>query len=264
MMRKGKLVQDAFGPSIEGPADEIVSDAWEASTPAQMVKLARKALAIDLNALDAYNILGIHAPSLAERIAVFREAVRIGDELFAPLLDDDEMAWWGYIGTRPWMRAQHNLGLALLEAQDLDAAISVFKSLIALNENDNQGIRYLLLRICAETGNYDDCKILFGIYADDFSIEFPATKLLVEMSKAKPKKNLAPLLGDIMRSNPYLLAALKKAATSGKWPTPSRSEYLQLGSKQQANSYLTEFQEAWTRQPRILENLLALPAVQTL
>lgn len=263
-MRQGKLVQDAFGPSIEGPADEILIDAWDAETPAQMVKLARKALSIDLNAIDAYNILGIHAASLAEKIALFREACLIGEDLFAPLLDDEDMAWWGFIGTRPWMRAQHNLGLALLEAEDLDGAAQIFKFLIALNENDNQGIRYLLLRICAETGNYDDCRNLFGIYTEDFSIEFPATKLLIELSKAKPKKDLSPLLGEIAASNSHLLAALKKAATSGKWPAKTRSDYITLGSKQHASSYLAEFKNAWTRKPRILANYLALPDIQTL
>lgn len=263
-MRKGKLVQDGFGPCIEGPADETVLEAWDASTPAQKVKLARKALSIDLNAIDAYNILGIHAASLAEKIALFREACLIGEDLFEPLLDDEEMAWWSFIGTRPWMRAQHNLGLALLEAQDPKTATLIFKSLIALNEDDNQGIRYLLLRICAEVGNYDDCRLMFDIYPGDFSLELPATKLLVELSKAKPKKNLVPLLAEVDASNPYVLAALKKAATSGKWPAPSRAEYVEMGSKAEANSYLAEFKLAWQRQPRILENLLALPDIQTL
>ena len=263
-MRKGVLVQDAFGPSIEGPADEIVMQAWEATTPGESVKLARKALSIDLNAIDAYNILGIHAASLAERIALFREACLIGEELFAPLLDDEDMAWWGFMGTRPWMRAQHNLGLALIEAQDLDGATSVLKFLILLNQNDNQGIRYLLLQICAETGNYDDCRILFGIYPDDSSIEFPATRLLIELSKPKPRKKLTPLLAEIDSSNSHLLAALKKAAKSGKWPAPSRSDYVTLGSKQQANDYVATFKGAWSRHPRILENFLAIPEIQTL
>jgi len=263
-MRKGKLVQDAFGPCIEGPADSILIEAWEAATPAQMTKLARKALSIDLNALDAYNILGIHAPTLAEKIALFREATLIGEELFAPLMDDDEMAWWGFMGTRPWMRAQNNLGLALLEAQDLEGATSVFKFLLALNENDNQGIRYLLLKVCAETGNYDDCRILFGIYPDDSSIEFPATKLLIELSKPKPSKKLTSLLAEIDASNPHLLGALKKAAKSGKWPVPSRADYVTYASKQQANGYLAEFKGAWMRKPKILENFLAIPEIQTL
>jgi hypothetical protein len=94
MSRKSRLADDAFGPSIEGPADEIVSDAWDAKTPAARVKLARKALSIDLDAIDAYNILGLHAETLAEKIALFREGVTVGARLFAPIVGDEEMAWW--------------------------------------------------------------------------------------------------------------------------------------------------------------------------
>lgn len=180
-MRKGKYVgRSVFGPEIEGPADEIVNDAWETEEPAQRIKLARKALAIDLNAIDAYNILGIHAPTLAERISILREAVRIGEMLFAPVLNDAEMTWWGFIGTRPWMRAQHSLGLALLEAGDHDEAASLFKRMLILNPNDNQGIRILLLMIAADATDYSQCRILFADYEEDNSIEFAATKLLVD------------------------------------------------------------------------------------
>jgi hypothetical protein len=263
-MRRGKLVIDMFGPSIEGPADEIVTSAWEADTPAKRVKLARKALAIDLNAIDAYNILGIHAETLGEKIALFRQADAIGEELFASLLDDEEMAWWGFIGTRPWMRARHNFGLALLEAQDFGGATTVLKSLIALNPNDNQGVRYVLLRIFAETGNDTDCRVLFDLFPDDGSIEFPSTKLLVELAKAKPRKVPEQMLADITASNPHFLSGLKRAATTGKWPPRPTAEMIAFGSKQQANLCLSEFRGAWTRTPRILERFLAIPSIASL
>ncbi len=264
MMRKGKLVNDVFGPSIEGPADAIVNDAWEAETPAQRVKLARKALSIDINAIDAYNILGIHAPTVAEKIALFREAEKIGESLFAPLLDDGDMEWWGFLGTRPWMRARQNLGIALLDAGDSEEAIAVFKSLIALNPNDNQGVRYILLRLLAQTGHYDDCKILVDNYAGDSMIEFPATKLLIELARPKPRKSLDTLLYEINTSNPHFLKALKKAAVTQKWPQPSRSAYISMGSPDQANSCVCEFREAWTRIPGILERFLAMPEIQAI
>ncbi len=264
MMRKGKLVVDAFGPSIEGPAEEIVNDAWEAETTAQKIKLARKALDIDLNAIDAYNIIGIHAATLAEKIALFREANRIGEELFAPLMDDTEMAWWGYIGTRPWMRARHNLGLALMEAEEEEGATTAFKTLIVLNPNDNQGIRYLLLKIFAQSGNYAECSSLIGLYPDDSSIEFPSTKLLVELAKSKSIKNPDNLLAEIDKSNSHFLTGLKKAATTGKWPSRSASEWVTFGSKQQSDLCLSEFRQAWKRSPRVLEKFLLIPSIASL
>lgn len=251
-MRKGKYIRESmFGPDIEGPADEIVNDAWDAETPAQMVKLARKALAVDLNAIDAYNILGIHASALAERIALFREAVRIGENLFSPAFADDEMDWWGYLGTRPWMRAQHNLGLALIEAGDTDDVIVIFKRLLALNPNDNQGIRILLLMIAAETGDYGQCKILFADYEEDGSIEFAATKLLVDIATRK-KIDYAAHFKAIDDSNKHLLPLLNTAARSGKWPKRPTADMVTWGGKDAASIYLHEFKAAWQRNPKFL------------
>jgi tetratricopeptide (TPR) repeat protein len=251
MHRNGVLVNDMFGPSIEGPADEIVNDAWDAETPAAMVKLARKALTIDLNAIDAYNILGIHASTLAERIALFREAVIIGRSLFEPLIDDEDMGWWGFMGTRPWMRAQHNLGLALTQAGDASGAIEVFKFLLRLNPNDNQGIRYLLLKLFAEAGNNSEAQILFDAYPADAMVEFPATKLLFELAKKSRKKDFKKLFNDVQDANPFVLDMLK-AAAKGKWPAKPRTDYIAFGSKEQAAGYLAEFKSAWAAKPHIL------------
>lgn len=70
--RRGKLEDDMFGPCIESPAEEIMIAAWEAKTPAARRKGARKALATDLNCLDAYTLLAIEAETLAETLALLR------------------------------------------------------------------------------------------------------------------------------------------------------------------------------------------------
>lgn len=259
--RKGVFSNDSFGPGIDSPADEVVNDAWEADTPARAVKLARQALDMDLDAVDAYNLLGIHAATLAERVALFREAVRVGERLFAPYLaatasgDADDAGWWGFIGTRPWMRAQHNLGLALLEAGDRKEAADVFKRLLALNPNDNQGIRMLLLNILAEDGEYGACKILFADYPDDIFIEFPATRLLVDLA-TKKKIDFASHFEMIDAGNPHLLPLIAAAARSNRWPRPPASDMIAWGSKDAAAIYLNEFKAAWLRHPKLLAGFL--------
>ncbi|MGV3548350.1 tetratricopeptide repeat protein [Rhizobium sp.] len=255
-LRKGKLIDDAFGPSIEGPADEIVNDAWDATTPAARVKLARKALSIDINAIDAYNILGLHAQTVAEKIALFGAAVDVGGELFAPLMDDEEMTWWGFMGTRPWMRAQHNLGLAFLEAGDFDNALATFAQLLTINPNDNQGIRYLMLQLFAELGSEENCTKLLELYPEDSSVEFPATRLLLELSRPKPRKTLGKLIEAVQQSNKFVMPMLKLAA-EGKWPPEVKADYIARRSKEQAMIYVNQFKQAWLRHPRIFANLLA-------
>lgn len=261
-MRKARYVDESFGPDILSPADDIINDAWDAETPDKRVKLARKALAIDLDVIDAYNILGIYAESLAERIALFREGTLIGERLFQPVLNDSEMSWWSFMGTRPWMRAQHNLGLALIEARDHAQAITVFKSLLSLNPNDNQGIRMLILKLMAEAGDYGGCKVLFADYEDDGSIEFPATRLLVEIA-TKRKMRFPDLMADIEHSNQYLLPLLAKAAKDGKWPKPPKPDMIAWGSRQAAALYLREFKTAWQKNPKLLAGFLEAYASYT-
>ncbi len=254
-MRKATYSDDVFGPSIDSPADEIINDAWDADTPAKRVNLARKALSVDLDAIDAYNILGIHAETHAERIALFREAVLIGQRLFAAVLDDEDMAWWGFMGTRPWMRAQHNLGLALMTAGDTQDAVAVFKRLITRNPNDNRGIRILLLKLAAEAGNHGDCRLLFADYAEDGSVEFTATHLLVDLA-TKRKIDFPKHFAAIEDSNRHLLPLLAAAAKNGKWPRAPSTDMVAWGSKEAAAIYLNEFKAGWQRSPKLLAGFL--------
>jgi tetratricopeptide (TPR) repeat protein len=258
-LRRAEFSNDFFGPCIDSPADEIVNDAWEAETPAKRIKLARQALGIDLDAIDAYNLLGIHAETLAERVALFREAVRTGERLFAPYIAESEgeedAGWWSFIGTRPFMRAQHNLGLALLEAGDRDEAATVFQRMLKLNPNDNQGIRMLVMQIAAEDGDYGTCKLLFADYPEDWSLEIIATRLLVDIATRK-KIDFVAHFAEIGENNKYVLPLLATAAKSNRWPRPPAIDMIAFGSKDAAAIYLDAFKKAWQRQPKLLEHFL--------
>ncbi|CZT36068.1 hypothetical protein [Rhizobium sp. 9140] len=260
-LRKAVFSSEIFGPAIDSPADEIVNDAWDAETPAQRIKLARQALDVDLDAIDAYNILGIHAATHAERIALFREAVIVGQRLFAPMLNDptgdgdEDVSWWGFLGTRPWMRAQHNLGLALIAAGDRNEAVGVLRRLLALNPNDNQGIRSLLLQLFAEAGDYDNCRILAADYAEDGSLDFTATRLLIDIATRR-KMSFPEQIARVEASNAHALPLLLTAARTGKWPKRPTNQMIAWGSKTEAELYLSTFQAAWTHSPKLLAGFL--------
>ncbi|MDQ0455183.1 tetratricopeptide repeat protein [Rhizobium paknamense] len=256
-VRKAKFVDQAFGPDIDSPADPLLIEAWDAERPSEQVKLARAALNVDADAIDAYNLLGIHAGTHAESVALFREAVRIGERLFKPVLTDPEMEWWGYLGTRPWMRAQHNLGLALMQLEDWQDAIAVFQRLLDLNPNDNQGIRYVLLQLYCRTGDFAGCRPILETYSEDGSVTFPATALLVDLATRK-KIDFAKHFQAIRDSNEYALPMLALAAREGKWPPMPKlpGGYVEMGGKAEAALYLREFREAWERRAKVLPAFL--------
>jgi tetratricopeptide (TPR) repeat protein len=55
-----------------------------------------------------------------------------------------EGPYWLDLDSRPYMRALHGKGLALWRLERRDEAAGVFRQQLALNPNDNQGVRFLL------------------------------------------------------------------------------------------------------------------------
>lgn len=242
-MRHGQLNDSMMGPSVDSPAEDIVSKAWDAPTPAKRAALARKALETDLDCIDAYTLLGIEAKTLGERIALFREAVTVGDRLWAPAMDDPDMVWWGFIGTRPYMRALQNLALALEEAGDSIEAEALYRRLLALNPNDNQGVRATLARILMEGGKLDDLSALLAEYPDDFQIEMVMARLFLDL-RADPEALTSARAAQILERNAFVLDQLV-----GRGRKPSEIEVspygVTMGGEDEALIYAEETGHIW-------------------
>ncbi len=110
VMRKvGGLLVDAetSGPAAE--AQDMMYEAVEVPPP-QQVKLARKALKIWPDCADAYVVLAEQAETLPQAIELFEQAVAAGQRALGTDFEDMAGQFWGFIETRPYMRAR--LGLA--------------------------------------------------------------------------------------------------------------------------------------------------------
>lgn len=235
------IVESPFGPCAESPAEDIVSDAWEADTPVKQCRLARKALENDIRCIDAYLLLAIHAETLAENLALLKEAVSVGDSLWAPYMKRKDMVWWGFIGTRPYMRALHNLGLALEDAGQQPEAEKLYRKLIRLNPNDNQGIRCLLLRMYSTSGRIEDCRKLLRKYRKDYHLEFFLAALWLDLSD---NRDVSKRIAEINERNAFVLPRLTRYLESGNWPHASPSA-IRVGGEDEADCYAVEFQDAW-------------------
>ncbi len=55
---------------------------------------------------------------------------------------------WSYMTNRPFLRAYKGFGLALLKREEIENALAIFMNMLALNPNDNQGVRILAIE-CA-------------------------------------------------------------------------------------------------------------------
>lgn len=77
--------------------------------------------------------------------------------------------FWGFLETRPYMRARAGLASVLWRTGRHRDAIGHYRAMLKLNPNDNQGIRYVLARHLLELGDTVALKKLIKKYVEDGS-----------------------------------------------------------------------------------------------
>lgn len=105
------------GLYVASPADAWLERMEEASEFQDRVILATACLRKDPGCIDAHLVLAACTDNLEVRVSRLRKAVETGNQLWIPVAAElgDEMTWWGFAATRPYMRAIRALGDALIE-----------------------------------------------------------------------------------------------------------------------------------------------------
>lgn len=131
-------------PGMEPDADPVrdAIDRAEAGDRDGAWQMLMDLVSADLRCLDAHahlgNLVFEHAPERA--IVHYEVGVRIG-ELSLPA-GFDGLLVWGQLYNRPFLRCLRGYGLCLWRLGRMAAAQRVFERLLALNPNDNQGVRF--------------------------------------------------------------------------------------------------------------------------
>lgn len=87
--------------------------------------------------------------------------------------------FWGIPKTCPFMRAKEGLAIFHDEYSDKAETKEHYEQLLELNPNDNQGIRYHLLRLYLEVEIYDLAERLLRQYKNDASTNFAFNEVLL-------------------------------------------------------------------------------------
>ncbi|HAV63793.1 MAG TPA: hypothetical protein DCY13_15690, partial [Verrucomicrobiales bacterium] len=185
-----------------------------------------------------------------ERIEVLRDIVaagarRLGRKAFKELVPQ----FWGFIETRPYMRAREALAGALLEAGRLDEAAAEYAEMLTLNENDNQGVRYELLPVLLAQSRLDEARALMERYQDDcgWSVVFAWGRVL-ERFLSGDEAAATRALAVARKQNRHMEAYLKG---SRKLPANLPGSYTP-GSREEALCYADVLMTAWKAQPEAL------------
>ena len=149
-----------------GRAQEVMYEAWDQTNPRARVALAHKALTISPLCADAYVLLAEEeAKSVEEALEYYRKGVEAGVQVLGPKGFKEYVGhFWGFLETRPYMRARAGLAATLNALGEVDAAISNYRDMLRLNPNDNQGIRYELASCLMKSGDTEALKKLLKQY----------------------------------------------------------------------------------------------------
>lgn len=218
-------------------------------------KIFKKIIAKHPFHIDAYNHLSIafrNQNKTFESLLTAEKSYKIGKACFPKeFKKGKDKLIWSCLDNRPFLRACQCYGLENQYHNDFDLAIKLYEEILTLNENDNQGIRYLLLETFLSQKDYKKAKRLLNKYPDDYSIEFKfgiVSLNVIEGNYAQADKYLA----EAIDTNKYFIQEVVKPKHIKPAPfripnEPNFDAGIPIGSVQQAYDY-------WVRNKNFYKN----------
>ncbi|MGU3443898.1 SEC-C metal-binding domain-containing protein [Bacillus cereus] len=239
-------------------AQRLIYDAYQ-TYGTQRVQMAQKALKLDPACVDAYNILGEETVDDRLQGEYFKKGMDIGKEaLDQSYFDERTDVFLNVMETRPFMRAQFNYACWAWEHRKLAVAIQQYEDLLQLNEEDNQGVRYMLYTLYIETEQYQKAQHLLQEYPEEYTAQYVYHQLLLEYLVHDISPSLNNFLQQALSVNPYVLDYLIGVE---KYPIAIPTLY-QLGSNEEALCYLDQNLFLWEKHPRLLQWLQSASSEQ--
>jgi tetratricopeptide (TPR) repeat protein len=233
-------------------AQEVMYEAWDQTSPRARVALAHKALTISPLCTDAYVLLAEEeAKSVDEALEYYRKGVEAGVHVLEPKgFKEYAGHFWGFLETRPYMRARAGLAATLNALGEVDAAISNYRDMLRLNPNDNQGIRYELASCLMKSGDTETLKKLLKQYDEDGSALWLYTQALVAFRENEAGHNKAEeLVRKAWNANRHVPAVL----SGKKNAKPSTNGYVTMGGEDEAAHYFEKWGFDWLTTPGAID-----------
>lgn len=244
--RRVDLYKDAVSPEQLqqdlAAAQECIFDAWETDDLETMQKLIRKAIKASPLCADAYSFyFEISEEPPATKIshletALYAASIALGED-FQVLAGH----FWGFVETRPYMRAKAALADALWMSGHFYPAMAHYREMLNLNPNDNQGVRHLLAGYYLELEMVDHLALLLDDYSGDMRPYLQYTRALLAYRQSSPDaEDIAKVAIDSNRHIPELLSMCRLQPKNN-------SEYITLGEMDEAIDYVNNNIKPWLR-----------------
>jgi tetratricopeptide (TPR) repeat protein len=232
----------------------LIAAAWAPGNEVQRITLARKALQVDPDCVDAYLILAEYqADSPQEALTYLTKAVEAGRRSLGPATFSDDVGhFWGLLETRPFMLAMAGQAQVLAVLGAHDEAILVYQEMRRLNPDDNQGIRYPLLTGLLRQARLAEARALLDEY-DDPSAAWLYPAALRHFKQDGPTPASGESLRAALDQNSFVPAYLLKRRRLPKQPP----ETIGFGDNSEAVAYVLDGGDLWRSEPGALDWLKA-------
>ncbi len=243
-------------------AQEVMYQAFEAASIDEQVRLAEKALKISSDCADAYVLLAEYAKTIEEATDLYEKGVAAGERAIGKkAFKEYEGHFWGFLETRPYMRACEGLAQCLLESGRQEEAADQYRNMLRLNPNDNQGIRYLLVTLLLELEQHKEVCRLLKQYEKDDSAEWVYARVLLAFRTEGESANAVTLLKRAVKANKHVPQYLV-----GNKPLPHEMPpYIGRGDEDEAVAYVANNRTVWLDTPGAvswIRKTLKLPMVR--
>ncbi|KAB3534724.1 hypothetical protein F8154_08340 [Alkaliphilus pronyensis] len=244
LLQNGMLEENKDKLSNEEEAQELIYSAWESNSKSEIIKLANRALKLDNNCVDAYNLLAEYdANNIDHKIALYVKALDVFVKSKGTAYFEENMGhFWGLLETRPFMRANMGFVQCFIEKGSTTEAIDNMYTMLDLNPNDNQGVRYLLVPSLIENGRYKEAHKLIGKYYEE-SCDWLFNRALLSLATKGANAKSEQLLEKAIDSNKYVVDYLLGIKSIPK----TLPQYVSSGSKEEAITYAAYGKKAWEK-----------------
>ena len=226
-------------------AERLVEQAWDAGG-GRGAALARRAVAADPDAVDAYVILGDTAPDAATATDHYRQGIAAGERKLGPrFFKENGGMFWGIMETRPYMRALAGLANALRATGRPDEAVDVWQRMLDLNPNDNQGVRDLLAAVLLELGRDAELSALFARFERDAGVVHGYAAALLRFRAEGDSPAAVERLRSAVTNNAHMVPYL----TGKTRPPRHRPATYSPGEPTEAQAFASDLIPAWRATP---------------
>lgn len=231
-------------------AQELAYQAMDARSPQETMTLAREALKLDPDCVDALRIMAVFESASRQGYTenLFR-TVEVAERLLGKEFFEENVGrFWGILETRPYMRARLDLAESLLQEGRTAEAVTHLEDMLRLNPNDNQGCRDLLMGAYLMLGRIDGAGSLLKEYERDTSAIFQWGRTLERYLSLDLKRAVAAL-HKARKDNPHVEGYL-----TGKKPMPRYlPEFYSPGDENEAIHCAANIGPAWQQHPAALD-----------